>query len=221
MCRRYSRGSKDIGGVGENMRPDERREGLGRHQLDSTSEQPLQQFCQSNEAVEALELRVELDQQVDIAVRPRLTPEHRAEERQPAHTKRPDLGFGGAQAGNRLVPGQRSRSHRFNLRAKLWRANRGWRGTVGEGLAATLEARLTADAARLGSGYARRSSFGVRSPTAATDGQARCCRGSSRKRPFELLQRERRSPLRLRGYRWPKRSPLLLKDLGVVRLRRR
>ena len=147
--------------------------------------------------------------------------ESRSKERQPAHTERPDLGFGSAQAGDRIAPGQRFRRHRFNLRVNLRRANRGWWGTIKGGLAATLEAPSTADAVRLGSGYARRSSFGVRSPTAATEDQAWCCRGSSRKRPFELLQRERRAPLRLRGYRWPKRSPLLLKDLGVVHLRRR
>src|SRR5690606_16673033 len=74
MCRRYSRGSKDIGGVGEDRWPDERRQRLGRHQLDSPSEQPLKEFCQGDEAVEPLQLRVELDQQIDISVRPCLPP---------------------------------------------------------------------------------------------------------------------------------------------------
>ena len=59
-----ARHSKDILRFGENTRPDERREGLGRHQLDATTETGFEKLGQGEKALERLAAGRERDKEV-------------------------------------------------------------------------------------------------------------------------------------------------------------
>lgn len=99
MCRTYSRGSKDIRGVGEDVRPEKRRQGFQCHQLHRPVECTLEQFRQSDESVEGLLPRSELDEKIHVAVGSRSSMQDRSEQRQAADPEAFDLGLGTYDAG--------------------------------------------------------------------------------------------------------------------------
>jgi hypothetical protein len=74
MCRSTSRGSYDIHGVREDVRAQERRQALGRDELDMSSEHRLEEIPEVDEVCERLLLRFKLDEQVDVTVRTRCAP---------------------------------------------------------------------------------------------------------------------------------------------------
>jgi hypothetical protein len=88
MCRRYSRGSKDIRSFGQYMGTDEGRQRLGGHYFDAVLEPLLQQIDQCHEVVERLLGRVELHQNIHVAIGARLISEHGSEEREPSRGNR-------------------------------------------------------------------------------------------------------------------------------------
>lgn len=88
--------------------PDERspqglvgREGLDGRQRSRTAETPLEQIEQRQEPVVRLRSRRALNEQVRVAVRTRLSAQHRTEERQPRHAPFADLGRTPARAVGR------------------------------------------------------------------------------------------------------------------------
>jgi hypothetical protein len=67
LCRRNSRSSYDIQGVSEDVWPQERRERLGRDQLDRMAKDALQEVAERDEMVKGLLSGCELEEKVDVA----------------------------------------------------------------------------------------------------------------------------------------------------------
>jgi len=82
MWRRSSRGSKDIGGLGQNVRPDMRAEPFYRHELDLGRQHFLEEVGEVEETVVRLLAGRKLHQEIYVAARAPFVPCNRAEQRQ-------------------------------------------------------------------------------------------------------------------------------------------
>jgi hypothetical protein len=89
--RKPSRGSKDILRIREDSGTNERRESLGRHEFDRTSEARFQQIGEREKPVKRLRAWCELNEKVHVALRARLPAQDRSKQREPDHAEAANL----------------------------------------------------------------------------------------------------------------------------------
>jgi hypothetical protein len=78
MCRKTSRGSYDIYSIGKNVRTQKGRQPFLGHKLDTAAKDSLKEVTKIDKVGEGLLLRLELDEEIHIAVRARCIAPHRA-----------------------------------------------------------------------------------------------------------------------------------------------
>ena len=81
------------------MRPQEGRQALKRDQLDMSPEHGLEEVSECHKVLKRLLIGLELDEQIDVAVRARGVSAHRAEQGQPPDAQPENLGLGRTEAG--------------------------------------------------------------------------------------------------------------------------
>lgn len=95
MCRRNSRGSKDIGRFRNDVLPDKKRKRFACHKFHGPVQKSFKELGKRYEAIEAFLAGNEFDQEIDIAVGARLAAGNGSEKREALHAERADLGLGG------------------------------------------------------------------------------------------------------------------------------
>ena len=116
---RISRGSYDIHGVSEDMRPQEGRQALNRDQLDMSPEHGLEEVPECHKVLKRLLIGLELDEQIDVAVGARRVSTHRAEQGQPPDAQPEDLGLDRTEAGLDIGTGGCLGDHDSNLAPRV------------------------------------------------------------------------------------------------------
>lgn len=111
IWRRYSSGSKDILSLGQYVGTDKGAQRLCRNQFYGLFQQSFEQLPESQKAVVCLPLWLELDQQIDVAVRARFATSRRSKKRKSADTQASHLDLRRTQALNNLLPAYPDRSH--------------------------------------------------------------------------------------------------------------
>ena len=81
------------------MRPQEGRQALNRDQLDMAPEHGLEEIPECHQVLKRLLIGLELDKQIDVAVRARGISAHRAKQGQPSDAQPENLGLGRKEAG--------------------------------------------------------------------------------------------------------------------------
>ncbi len=97
------------------MWPDVGAQGLGGYQLNRLLQESLQQIAELKEVIEALLVRIEFYQKVDIAAWSGLAADDGAEDRQATYAKASNLILGLLQTSNYSTESQCARAHNHNL----------------------------------------------------------------------------------------------------------